>query len=122
VARVEELVAAEIFTDLLGMAARLLREGSSSAAIVIGVAVLEDVMRRTARHRKISIRENVDDLATLNAKLAASGMYAAPLKNNIDQWAELRMRAEAATLGVDMRHDVERMLKGVRDFVNDHLF
>jgi hypothetical protein len=122
VARVEELVAAEIFTDLLGMAARLLREGHPSAAVIIGAAVLEDVMRRSARHRKISIRENVDDLASLNAKLAASGVYAAPFKSNIDQWAELRMRAEVAALGSDVRPEVERMLRGVRDFVNDHLF
>jgi hypothetical protein len=104
------------------MAARLLREGHPSAAVIIGAAVLEDVMRRSARHRKISIRENVDDLASLNAKLAASGVYAAPFKSNIDQWAELRMRAEVAALGSDVRPEVERMLRGVRDFVNDHLF
>src|SRR5262249_16896382 len=59
VARVEELVAAEIFTDLLGIAERLLRAQRLSAGVVVACAVLEDVMRRSARHRKITIRENV---------------------------------------------------------------
>jgi hypothetical protein len=122
VARVEELVAAEIFTDLLGIAAKLLREGRLSAAATIAAAVLEDVMRRSARHRKISIRENVDALTALNAKLAGSGVYSAALQKKIDEWAVLRIRAEAEELGADLRIDVDRMLKGVRDFVNDHLF
>jgi hypothetical protein len=122
VAKVEELVAAEIFTDLLGMATRLLREGRVSASVVIAAGVLEDVMRRSARHRKISIRENVDDLATLNVKLSGSGVYSPRVKSALDEWAALRTRAETALLGIEARAEVERMLKGIRDFVNDHLF
>src|SRR5437879_123954 len=40
VARVEELVAAEIFTDLLGIAARMLREGRAAAAVTVSAAVV----------------------------------------------------------------------------------
>lgn len=122
VARVEELVAAEIFSDLLGMANRELREGRAAAGAIVGAAVLEDVMRRCARHRKVAIRENVDTLAELNAKLADGGIYPAAMRDKIASWAHLRTRAEAGGLSEDSRAEVERMLRGVRDFVNDHLF
>jgi hypothetical protein len=121
VARVEELVSAEIFTDLLGIASRLLREGRPAAAAALAAAVVEDVMRRNARYRKIGIRENVDDLIALDAKLVAAGVYPAALGKRIDSWAALRSRAEASDLGEEARAEVERMLKEVRDFLNDHL-
>jgi hypothetical protein len=122
VARVEELVAAEIFTDLLGVAERLLRERRVSAAVVVACSVLEDVMRRSARHRKIAIRENVDDLSELSNKMSVAGVYGVALHNRIEEWAKMRMRAEAGELALDMRAGADSLLRGVRDFVNDHLF
>ncbi len=122
VARVEELVAAEIFSDLIGMAVRLLREGRITAAATVAGALLEDVMRRSARHRQIAIRENVDSLTELSAKLAAGGAYPAAMQKKIDEWAALRARAETRILDVEERAAVDRMIRGVRDFVNDHLF
>ncbi len=123
VARVEELVAAEIFSDLIGMAARLLREGRHTSAVTVAAAVLEDVMRRSARHRKIAIRENVDNIAELNAKMAGGGAYPAAMQKKIDEWALLRTQAETQPLDDAVaRTAIDRMIKGVRDFVNDHLF
>ncbi|HZP46091.1 MAG TPA: hypothetical protein VFB15_10615 [Candidatus Binataceae bacterium] len=122
VARVEELVAAEIFTDLIGIASRLLREGRHNAAVIIAAAVLEDVMRRSARHRQIPIRENVDNLLELNARMVAGGAYPPTLGKRIEEWAQLRARAEALVLDADERPALEAFIKGVRDFVNDHLF
>ena len=122
VARVEELVAAEIFTDLLGVAERLLRERHVSAGVVVACSVLEDVMRRSARHRKIAIRENVDDLSALNASMNAAGVYGAALHKRIEEWAGMRSRAEAGELTPDMRAGADSLLRGVREFVNDHLF
>jgi hypothetical protein len=122
VARVEELVAAEIFSDLIGMASRLVREGRYSAAVTLAAAVLEDVMRRSARHRKIAIRENVDSLVELNTKMVEGGGYPVATGKKIDEWAALRARAESASLDDSARVEIDRMIKGVRDFVNDHLF
>ncbi len=122
VARVEELVAAEIFTDLLGIAQRLLREQRMSAGVVVACSVLEDVMRRSARHRKIAIRENVDDLSALNAKMSAAGVYGAALQKRINEWAAMRTRAENGELTAEMRTDADALLRGVREFVDDHLF
>lgn len=122
VARVEELVAAEIFTDLLGIAQRLLREQRVSAGVVVACSVLEDVMRRTARHRRIAIRENVDDLSALNASMSTAGVYGAALRQRIDEWAAMRTRAETGELTPAMRPGADALLRGVREFVNDHLF
>jgi hypothetical protein len=122
VARVEELVAAEIFSDLIGMAGRLLREGRMNTAVAVAAAVLEDVMRRSARHRQIAIRENVDTIAELNAKMLAGGAYAAAIRNQINQWAELRARAESEALDADAQPEIDRMIRGVREFLNEHLF
>lgn len=122
VARVEELVAAEIFTDLLGIAERLLREHRLSAGVVVACSVLEDVMRRSARHRKIAIRENVDDLSALNAKMTAAGVYGAVLQKRLDEWAAIRTRAETGELTSEMRARADALLRGIREFVNDHLF
>ncbi len=116
------LVAAEIFTDLLGIAQRLLREQRMSAGVVVACSVLEDVMRRSARHRKIAIRENVDDLSALNAKMSAAGVYGAALQKRINEWATMRMRAENGELTAEMRTDADALLRGVREFVDDHLF
>lgn len=122
VARVEELVAAEIFTDLLGIAERLLRERHVSAGVVVACSVLEDVMRRSARHRKIAIRENVDDLSALNASMSAAGFYGAALHKRIEEWAAMRSHADAGELSAETRASAELLLRGVREFVNDHLF
>jgi hypothetical protein len=122
VARVEELVAAEIFTDLLGIAERLLRDQCISAGVVVACSVLEDVMRRSARHRQIKIRENVDDLSTLNESMSAAGVYGATMRQRIDEWAGMRTRAEAGELTPAMRAQADSLLRGVREFVSDHLF
>jgi hypothetical protein len=122
VARVEELVAAEIFTDLIGMAARLLREGHLNASVTVAAAVLEDVMRRSARHRQINIRENVDGILELNAKMTSGGAYPPALSKRIEEWAGLRAQAEAQVLEAEAQPTIEALIKGVRDFVNDHLF
>ena len=122
VARVEELVAAEIFTDLLGIAERLFREQRLSGGVVVACAVLEDVMRRSARHRTIGIRENVDDLSALNAKMNAAGVYGEALHKRIDEWAALRVCAENGELSPGMRAAADSLLRGIREFVSDHLF
>ncbi len=121
VSRVEELVAAEIFGDLLGVAARLLKEGHAAAAVAVAGAALEDVLRRNARNRRIKIAEGVEKIGELNTKLAGAGVYPAAVEKKIKPWAGLIERAENDQLAHDSRAEVERMLAGVRSFVNDYL-
>ncbi len=122
VARVEELVAAEIFSDLLGIAERLLRQQRISAAVVLACSVLEDVMRRSSRFRGLPVRENVDDLPTLNATMNAAGVYGATWSKRIEEWAEMRNRAEAGELSPATLSKAQSLIRGVRDFVNDYLY
>jgi hypothetical protein len=121
VARVEELAAAEVFNDLLAMAERHCAGGRAGAASVIAAAILEDVLWRNARNRKLAIRENVDGPASLNQTLWQAGVYAAAMKKKIDGWMSIGERGAAGTLAAEARVEVDAMIKGVRNFFADFL-
>jgi hypothetical protein len=61
-------------------------------------------------------------LSALNQKMAAAGVYGSGLQKRIDEWASMRERAEAGELSPHNSSEAEILLKGVREFVNDHLF
>jgi hypothetical protein len=122
VARVEELVAAEIFSDLLGIAERLLHQRRIAAGIAVACSVLEDVMRRACRYRNLPIKEDVDDLATLNATMSAAGLYGATWRERIEEWAEMRLSAETGELAPTMLRRAQYLAQGIRDFVNNYLY
>jgi hypothetical protein len=134
VARVEELAAAEVFNDLLAIAERHCAAGRPGAATVLAAAILEDVLWRNARNRKLAIREQIDGPATLNQKLWQAGVYPTATKKKIDDWMQL---GEGSTLVSDgaadsatpvvgrgaetIKQTVVEMIKGVRNFVADYL-
>ena len=134
VARVEELaVSAEVFNDLLAIAERHCAAGRGGAAAVLAAAILEDVLWRNARNRKLAIREHIDGPASLNQKLWQAGVYPAAMKNKIDRWMSLgygaaaadaaagRTVSGAATVVEPMVEMVTEMITGVRNFVADYL-
>ncbi|MGH7931881.1 MAG: hypothetical protein ACREQN_01805 [Candidatus Binataceae bacterium] len=125
VARVEELVASEVFNDFLAIVRRQIDQGRLVAAAAVLGAVLEDVMRRLARNRRIAFREDLDEPATLNLKLNNAGVYGAATSGKIDGWVELAARAVRGEFNGNAddaaREEVRRMLAGVRDFVTDYL-
>jgi hypothetical protein len=124
VARVEELAAAEVFNDLLAIAERHCAAGRADAAIVLAAAILEDVLWRNARNRKLAIREQIDGPATLNQKLWQAGVYAIATKKKVDGWMRLGERGTLATDAANAetaREMVFEMIKGVRSFVADYL-
>jgi len=121
VARVEELAAAEVFNDLLAIAERHCANGRAAAAAVMAAAIVEDVLWRNARNRKLGIRENVDGPATLNQKLWQAGVYAAAMKKKIDGWMVIGESGAAGTLAIEARAEVAAMIKAVRNFVADFL-
>jgi hypothetical protein len=121
VARVEELVASEIFNDLIAIARRMAERGNLHAALVAAGTVIEDVIRRSARNRKITFREDLDDAATINQKLWQGGVYPAMVAKRVANWLQLAQGAEGqGPLSAD-RDDVLAMLKGVSGFVSDYL-
>jgi hypothetical protein len=136
VARVEELAAAEVFNDLLAIAERHCDAGRTDAAAVLAAAILEDVLWRNARRRKLAIREQIDTPATLNQKLWQAGVYATAIRQKIDAWMNLA-NADAASdaaggtsgvgdtgvggSGVNSTEATAAMIKGVRNFIADFL-
>jgi hypothetical protein len=123
VARVEELAAAEVFNDLLAIAERHSADGRAGAAAVLAAAILEDVLWRNARNRKLAIREQIDGPATLNQKLWQAGVYPAAVKQQITGWMELGARGTAGdpALRSPGAASVAAMISGVRNFVADFL-
>ena len=117
VARVEELAAAEVFNDLLAIAERHCVDGRADAAVVLAAAILEDVLWRNARNRKLAIREQIDGPATLNQKLWQAGVYPTAIKDRIDGWMKLGAAGDAGLAAPS----VAAMITGVRDFVADFL-
>jgi hypothetical protein len=134
VARVEELAAAEVFNDLLAIAERHCAAGRADAAMVLAAAILEDVLWRNARNRKLAIRERIDSPATLNQQLWQAGVYPTAKKKQVADWLRL---GESGTLVADAAGDsaapaaamnaetvnrmVVEMIRGVRNFVADYL-
>jgi hypothetical protein len=128
VARVEELAAAEVFNDLLAIAERHCAAGRAGAAAVLAAAILEDVLWRNARNRKLAIREQIDGPASLNQKLWQAGVYTAAIKQKIDHWMSLAAGGApdgAAPQGVPVAaittQAITEMIAGVRNFVADYL-
>lgn len=145
VARVEELAAAEVFNDLLAIAERHCAAGRLGAAAVLAAAILEDVLWRNVRNRKLAIREHIDGPASLNRKLWQAGVYATATKTRIDAWMRLAQfgappasgtlvadagAAAAADEALEMTPEgvpeigpavVLEMIRGVRNFVADFL-
>jgi hypothetical protein len=124
VARVEELAAAEVFNDLLAIAERHCADGRAAAAAVLAAAILEDVLWRNARNRKLAIREQIDGPLTLNQKLWQAGVYQTAIKSRIDGWIELGARGAAgdpALRSSEAAASVAAMITGVRNFVADFL-
>ncbi len=118
VARVEELAAAEVFNDLLAIAERHCVAGRTGAGAAVAAAILEDVLWRNARSRKLAVRERVDSPATLNAQLWQAGVYATAMKQKIDRWLSL---GEAGAAAVPEGAEIIVMIRGVRNFVADYL-
>ncbi len=123
VARVEELAAAEVFNDLLAIAERHCAAGRIGAAAVLAAAILEDVLWRNARNRKLAIREQIDGPATLNHKLWQAGVYSAAIKKRVDAWMALGTgdAAGAASPAPATVAEVAEMIRGVRNFVAEFL-
>ena len=121
VARVEELAAAEVCNDLLAIAERHCAAGRAGAGAVLAAAILEDVLWRNARNRKLAIREQIDGPATLNQKLGQAGVYSAAVQQKVSGWMALAARTTGAGVPAEDLAGVAAMIAGVRDFVADFL-
>ncbi|MBF6559680.1 MAG: hypothetical protein IVW56_05245 [Candidatus Binataceae bacterium] len=121
VTRVDELAAAEVLNDLIAIADGHLKHGHLVAAAAVAGAIVEDVLRRNARLRKLGVSEHAGGIAALNQRLWQAGVYPVAMRRKVDGWAALAEAAAAGALGEEARAEVVAMVRGLRSLVADHL-
>jgi hypothetical protein len=110
------LIEAEVFDDFLEQAEHLL--GSSyyqPAAVVIG-SVLEDGLRKLCLKHEIPLPAK-PKLDTMNADLAKRGVYNKLTQKRVTALADIRNKAAHGEWDEFTKHDVEDMLRSVRQFM-----
>jgi hypothetical protein len=116
---VRELVAAEVFEDLLGMAEYLLEEGYHLPAGAICGAVLEDSLRKLCRMLDVDW-DGDSSIAKLNMALYRAEAYHKAEHGQIEAWGKLRNRIDHGDFRSPKeieKSDVRRMIEGTRDFI-----
>jgi hypothetical protein len=117
----EGLISGRIFEDFLDMAQHLLDENYIEVVPSLVGAVLEDGLRRIARNHDIPVREDSENITSLNTKLADNNIYTNFIRKKVVVWAAVRNNADHGKFADNSEQDVRQMLDGVRDFLNTHL-
>jgi hypothetical protein len=118
--RIETLVSADIFDDFLEMAEYLFSQGyKDSTASLVG-AVLENGLRRIclAHGATLSAKE---DISSLNKKLADAEVYNRLTQKKVQVWNDIRNNADHGKFSEYKADDVNEMLEGVRNFLEQYL-
>lgn len=119
-ARIKDLVSAEIFTDFIEMAQHLLdSDYKDSAASLVG-AVLENGLRQIAQKHNVDIKSG-DDIGSLNTKLADKEVYNRLIQKQIQAWKAIRDSADHGKFNDYKAGDVKSMLEGVQRFLTENL-
>jgi hypothetical protein len=119
-ARVEDLVASDVFADFLEQAQQLLDAGYKDPAAMLAGAVLEDGLRRLLVKSGESVRTR-DDLSALNGRCAQKGLYNRLAQKKLSVWIDVRNNAAHGKFGEYENADVESMVEGINSFLADHL-
>lgn len=117
--RAEDLVAADVFEDLLSQAEHLLSASYLQPAASLAGAVLERELRVLAARR--GLRKKDDALASLNRKLVSARAYNAVKSKKIEAWTKIRNFADHGEFDKLDAAEVEEMINGVRDFLDSML-
>lgn len=119
VRKIQHLVEAEIFVDLLAQAEHLLSKDHYVPAAVLGGAVLEDCLRRLCVRHKIDLPETAT-MAPMNDALHKHGAYSKVMWAEVAAKGHLRNHAAHGQIEKFTKADVEAMLPFVRRFLADH--
>src|SRR5260221_12385576 len=121
---VRELVHGELFSDFLGMADFLLREGYKDAAAVMGGGVLESHLRQLCIKHGISLNTGINNQTQpkkadrLNNELAGASVYSTLDQKNVTSWLDLRNKAAHAKYNEYTKEQVALLLQGIRYFIS----
>jgi hypothetical protein len=120
---VEELVHADVFSDLLEMATELHGSGYKDAAAVIAGSVLEEHLRKLARrHEILAVKANGahEKADTLNAALTKAGAYNGLVQKQVTSWLALRNNAAHGERDEYDHAQVGALIRDVLDFTAKH--
>lgn len=113
--KIENLLRAEIFDNLLEQADHLMGEGYALAAGVLGRAVLEDHLRKLCDRHSIPSAKARPTLGDFNSELYKAKHYDILTMKNVDRLAAV---GNAAAHNLPFKpEDIEALLSGVRDFL-----
>lgn len=118
--KLEDLVAADIFTDFLEMAEYLLEQGYKDPAASLIGAVLEDGLRKIAKNNGITLKSK-ENISSLNRKIADAKIYNRLVQKQIELWNEIRDNADHGKFSEYNVDSVKEMCSGVRSFLGDYL-
>lgn len=123
----EELVHADLFTDLLAQAEHLAAEGFTRAACVLAGGTLEEQLRRLATKNGIPLKGGGEPpkASALNNSLYTSPVnaYSKAEHAQVDAWLKVRNEAAHGQPDFEVNHsvgDMKRMCDGIREFVVRH--
>lgn len=118
--RIETLLSADIFDDFIEMAEYLLSQGYKDPTASLVGAVLENGLRRICLSCSITLSAK-EDISSLNKKLADAGIYNRLTQKKVQVWNDIRNNADHGKFSEYKADDVNEMLKGVRDFLEQYL-
>ncbi len=119
----ERLAAAEASFDLMQMSEHLLESDYHIAAATLAGAVLEHALRAVCDSHGVD-RSSARGLSALNQLLRSEGVLDVRGLHEIQSWTDLRNKVDHHDFETPNQIDrgaVERMVGGVRDFINRHL-
>ena len=113
----QELAAAEVFSDFLDQADHLFENGYSAPAVSLAGAVLENGLRSLATRKGVAVRAR-DNLASLNNKIGDKGVYNRLRQKQVAVWIDVRNAADHGNFDDFSDSDVADLIKGVRNVLS----
>ncbi|MBN1694403.1 HEPN domain-containing protein [candidate division WOR-3 bacterium] len=117
---IKNLVSAEVFDDFLEMAEHLLENKYKDPAASLSGAVLENCLKEIAENSNIKLKKR-ENLNSLNQKCADAELYNRIIQKKIQSWIEIRNYADHGEFSEYSKDDVKDMLRGIRQFIGEHL-
>jgi hypothetical protein len=117
---VRNLVAAEVFSDLLDQASELLEAGYHGPAAVLAGAVLEDNLRKLCELHSIDLPPK-PKLDYMNAQLAKADVFNKLTQKRITAIADMRNSAAHGKWDEFQQEDVKDMISWTIGFTETHL-
>jgi hypothetical protein len=117
------LIAAELFSNFLEMAAHLIAEGYKDAAAVIIGSTLEEHLRQVCDTHGVdlTVLKGTDQVAKkadlLNADLKKANIYGALEQKQVTTWLALRNSAAHGKYNEYTKEQVDFMYQGVLNFI-----